>query len=487
MMRQQFRDSFRKLFFLCLSVFLVALPAEKVFCASASMVNGLPDLTVLVEKVGPAVVNVRTVEKIQARRSPAYEMDENFQEYLFRFFGVPRPDSPQAQSRQKEQIRRGLGSGFIITPDGYILTNHHVIDNADEVFVRLTDNREFKAKVIGSDKRTDVALLKIDGNVLPYLKTGKSSSIKAGEWVLAIGSPFALENTVTAGIVSAKARDTGDYLPLIQTDVAVNPGNSGGPLINMAGEAIGINSQIYSRSGGYMGISFAIPIDEALRVTEQLKKNGKVTRGQIGIQVGEITDETAAALNLPSKQGALVVRVESGSSAEKAGLEAGDIILKFNDQVIDKISELPRLVGDTSPGSTVRLSVWRKGKTISLPVTVSTMNTETQASKLSKADTGKGTDVSSRVLGLTVSDLDAAQKKHYGVKQGVLVTGSENPAAASGIRKGDVILRINNVDIASQSDFQRLVSKIDGKKVVVLLRLRNDMISYVAVHPANVK
>ena len=248
-MKKPLIPSFPKLIFLLLSIFVLAFPVDRAFSAPAGMVNGLPDLTALVEKVGPAVVNIRTVEKIQSRRNPVYEMNEDFQEYLFRFFGVPRPDSPQAQSRQKEQIRRGLGSGFIISPDGYVLTNHHVIDNADDVFVRLTDNREFKAKLVGSDKRTDVALLKIDGNTLPYLKTGKSADIKAGQWVLAIGSPFALENTVTAGIISAKARDTGDYLPLIQTDVAVNPGNSGGPLINMAGEAIGINSQIYSQIG----------------------------------------------------------------------------------------------------------------------------------------------------------------------------------------------------------------------------------------------
>lgn len=483
MMKSPYKNAFQKLVFLFLSVFWVALPVERGICSSASMVGGLPDLATLVEKVGPAIVNIRTVEKIQTRHSPAFEMDENFQEYLFRFFGVPRSDGLAAQPRQREQIRRGLGSGFLITSDGYVLTNHHVIDNADEVFVRLTDNREFKANVIGSDKRTDVALLKIDGQALPYLKTGKSADIRAGEWVLAIGSPFALENTVTAGIVSAKARDTGDYLPLIQTDVAVNPGNSGGPLINMAGEAIGINSQIYSRSGGYMGISFAVPIDEALRVTEQLKKNGKVIRGQIGIQVGEVTDETAVALNLPTKQGALVVRVESGSAAEKAGLEAGDIILKFNGQVIDKISELPRLVGDTSPGATVELSVWRKGKTLSVPVTVSVMNTESPVSRPLKTKTGKKMDESLRVLGLTVADLDAAQKKHYGVKQGVLVTVSENPAAASGIRKGDVILRINNADVSSQSDFQHLVAEIDRKKAVVLLRLRNDVISYVIVQP----
>lgn len=289
-------------------------------------------------------------------------MDRDFQEYLFRFFGIPAPDGQLSGTQPQEQVRRGMGSGFIITADGYILTNHHVIDNADEVFVRLTDNREFKAKIIGSDKRTDVALLKIEGKNLPVLKTGNSANIKVGEWVLAIGSPFALENTVTAGIISAKARDTGDYLPLIQTDVAVNPGNSGGPLINMAGEAIGINSQIYSRSGGYMGISFAIPIDEALRVSEQLKKTGKVTRGQIGIQVAEVSVETAKAMNLPNDRGVMVARVEKGSAAEKAGVEAGDIILKFNSQSIEKLSELPRLVGDSIPGTKVSLTVLRKWK-----------------------------------------------------------------------------------------------------------------------------
>ena len=465
------------------SVLALSMPIQTVYGASAGMVNGLPDLTALVEKVGPAVVNIRTVEKIQARRNPVYEMDEDFQEYLFRFFGVPRPDSPQAQPQQKEQIRRGMGSGFIITPDGYILTNHHVIDNADDVFVRLTDNREFKAKVVGSDKRTDVALLKIDGKDLPYLKTGKSSAIRAGEWVLAIGSPFALENTVTAGIISAKARDTGDYLPLIQTDVAVNPGNSGGPLINMAGEAVGINSQIYSRSGGYMGISFAVPIDEALRVSEQLKAHGKVTRGQIGVQVGELNEETARALNLQNRQGALVVRVEEGSPAGKAGLEAGDIILKFNGQTIDKISELPRLVGETTPGKTVELSVWRKGKTMKMPVTVSAMESETVSAGTQKNQGNRNQALASQILGLSVADMTATQKKSHGVKQGVVVTAVGNPAAASGIRRGDIILRVNYTDVASQSDFQRLVSGLDRKKAVVLLIQRNNMISYVTVKP----
>lgn len=481
-MKVQYFRFFRRLICLFASVLVLAVPVQKVYGASAGMVNGLPDLTALVEKVGPAVVNIRTVEKIHARRNPVYEMDENFQEYLFRFFGVPRPDSPQAQPQQREQIRRGMGSGFIISPDGYVLTNHHVIDNADEVFVRLTDNREFKAKVVGSDKRTDVALLKIDGKDLPCLKTGKSSAIRAGEWVLAIGSPFALENTVTAGIISAKARDTGDYLPLIQTDVAVNPGNSGGPLINMAGEAIGINSQIYSRSGGYMGISFAVPIDEALRVSEQLKTQGKVTRGQIGVQVGELNEETAKALNLQNRQGALVVRVDEESPAGKAGLEAGDIILKFNGQTIDKISELPRLVGETTPGKTVELSVWRKGKTMKIPVTVSAMENDSSVAK-QKAGDNRSPALASQILGLSVADMTASQKKSYGVKQGVVVTAASNPAAASGIRRGDIILRVNYTDVASQSDFQRLVSGLDRKKAVVLLVQRNNMISYVTVKP----
>ena len=365
-MKQQAKNSLQKLFFLFLSVFLIAVPAGKVFCSSASMAGSLPDLTVLVEKVGPAVVNIRTVEKIQARRNPVYEMDENFQEYLFRFFGVPRPDSSQAQPQQKEQIRRGLGSGFIITPNGYVLTNHHVIDNADEVFVRLTDNREFKAKVIGSDKRTDVALLKIDGDALPYLKTGKSANIKAGEWVLAIGSPFALENTVTAGIVSAKARDTGDYLPLIQTDVAVNPGNSGGPLINMAGEAIGINSQIYSRSGGYMGISFAIPIDEALRVTEQLKKNGKVTRPALGIQMvnlSNINTSDIRRLNIPSNvTSGVVVRSVQSNMPANGHLEKYDVITKVDDKEIASSTDLQSALYNHSIGDTIKITYYRNGK-----------------------------------------------------------------------------------------------------------------------------
>ncbi len=473
--------SFIKRFLLGVCVF--AMPLMPVSATSGGMLNGLPDLTTLVEKVGPAVVNIRTIEKIQTRKNPAIEMNRDFQEYLFRFFGIPAPDGQLSGAQPQEQVRRGMGSGFIITAEGYILTNHHVIDNADEVFVRLTDNREFKAKIIGSDKRTDVALLKIEGNNLPVLKTGNSAKIKVGEWVLAIGSPFALENTVTAGIISAKARDTGDYLPLIQTDVAVNPGNSGGPLINMAGEAIGINSQIYSRSGGYMGISFAIPIDEALRVSEQLKKNGKVTRGQIGIQVAEVSAETAKAMNLPNDRGVMVARVEKGSAAEKAGVEAGDIILKFNNQVIEKVSELPRLVGDSVPGTKVRLTVLRKGKSLVLPVTISTAELDKPARKNESSSSRQGESLSSSVLGLQVADLTAPQKKRLGINHGVVVTASGSPAFESGIRRGDVILRINNGDVTSQQDFQNQLVKAGKAKTVVLLVARNNLIRYVPVKP----
>jgi serine protease Do len=305
--------------------------------AIATPSAALPDFTDLVDKVGPAVVNIRTTERTKMGAAgnggfPPGMDDPEMQEFFRRFFGVPvprqQPDTPRGrrqapQQQQEEEVPRGVGSGFIISPDGYVLTNAHVVEGADEVYVTLTDKREYKAKIIGLDKRTDVALVKIEGSNLPRLNFGDSNKLRVGEWVIAIGSPFGLDNTVTAGIISAKARDTGDYLPLIQTDVAVNPGNSGGPLINMRGEVIGINSQIYSRSGGYMGISFAVPIDEAIRVSEQLKTTGRVTRGRIGVQIGEVTKDVADSLGLPKANGALVQRVEQGGPAEKGGIEPG--------------------------------------------------------------------------------------------------------------------------------------------------------------------
>ena len=345
---------------------------------AAPIVRGLPDFTDLVEQVGPAVVNIRTVERVRTgigRNGPM--MDEEMQEFFRRFFGLPLPGVPRQGPRQQEpqepaerEVPRGVGSGFILTADGFVMTNAHVVDGADEVLVTLTDKREFKARIVGADKRTDVAVVKIEASGLPAVRNRDVSRLKVGEWVLAIGSPFGLENTVTAGIVSAKQRDTGDYLPFIQTDVAINPGNSGGPLINMRGEVVGINSQIYSRSGGFMGISFAIPIDEAMRVSEQLRASGRVTRGRIGVQIDQVSKEVAESIGLGKPQGALVRGVESGSPADKAGVEAGDIITRFDGRVIDKASDLPRLVGNTKPGTRSALTVFRRGQTRELNITL---------------------------------------------------------------------------------------------------------------------
>ena len=466
--------------FLALSAISVAVP-QQAFATSPAIVSGLPDLTGLVEQVAPAVVNIRTVEKIQIRRGLS-----EFDDYFFRFFGMPVPGLQQRHRQEpEEQVRQGMGSGFIISEDGYILTNHHVINGADEVFVRLTDKREFTAKVIGSDKRTDVALLKINGSNLPVLKTGRSADIKAGQWVLAIGSPFKLDNTVTAGIISATARDTGDYLPLIQTDVAVNPGNSGGPLINMNGEAIGINSQIFSRSGGYMGISFAVPIDEALQVADQLKKSGKVRRGQIGVSITEINEETAKAMKLPDSRGILVAQVESGSPAEKAGIEAGDVILKYNGHDVEKASEMSRLVGETPVGTVAAVTVWRKGATHTLSVRPKVMDSDGKADKKVSAKASKDSNRSEKVLGLTVDELGADQKESLGVKHGVVITSAKNQAQSVGLRKGDVIVRMNNTDVTGVEDFQKAVGSLDRKKMVLLMVLRNGMVIYVAFQPSS--
>ncbi len=451
----------------------------------------LPDFTDLVDKVGPAVVNIRTTERSKAMQQGQGGEDEEMQEFFRRFFGQPPGQRPQPSPRgrrapngsgdEQQQVPRGVGSGFIISADGFVLTNAHVVEGADEVFVTLTDKREFKAKIIGSDRRTDVALVKIDGSNLPRLTMGDSSKLRVGEWVIAIGSPFGLENTVTAGIVSANSRDTGDYLPLIQTDVAVNPGNSGGPLINMRGEVVGINSQIYSRSGGYMGISFAVPIAEAMRVSEQLKTIGRVVRGRIGVQIGEVTKEVAESLGLPRAQGALVARVEPGSPAEKAGIEAGDIITSFNGTTIEKSGDLPRLVGNTKPGSKSTLTVLRKGAKRDLQVTVAEMESEQTAKKEEKKPKQEQTV---NALGLAVADLSEAQKRELKLEGGVIVELADGPAGRAGLQPGDVIVRLNNTDIKDAKQFNSLVSKLDPKKNALLLVRRGESSQFVPLRPA---
>ena len=459
---------------------------------TAEAASVLPDFTDLVDKVGPAVVNIRTTERSKAMQQGQGGEDEEMQEFFRRFFGQPPGQRPQPSPRgrrapngsgdEQQQVPRGVGSGFIISADGYVLTNAHVVEGADEVFVTLTDKREFKAKIIGSDRRTDVALVKIDGSNLPRLTMGDSSKLRVGEWVIAIGSPFGLENTVTAGIVSANSRDTGDYLPLIQTDVAVNPGNSGGPLINMRGEVVGINSQIYSRSGGYMGISFAVPIAEAKRVSEQLKTIGRVVRGRIGVQIGEVTKEVAESLGLPRAQGALVARVEPGSPAEKAGVEAGDIITHFNGTTIEKSGDLPRLVGNTKPGSKSTLTVLRKGAKRELPVVIAEMESDQTASK--KKEEKQKPEQAANALGLIVSDLTDAQKQELKVEGGVVVEAAEGPAGRVGLQPGDLIVRLNNTDIRDAKQFNALVAKLDPKKNALLLVRRGDSSQYVPVRPA---
>ncbi|MGN6390590.1 MAG: DegQ family serine endoprotease [Burkholderiaceae bacterium] len=454
----------------------------------------LPDFADLVEKTGPAVVNIRTTEKIKLNQGGAGN-DEEMQEFFRRFFGMPMPNqqlpqpsqpprngrtqAPQPQQQQEEVVPRGVGSGFIISADGYVMTNAHVVEGASEVYVTLTDKREFKAKIVGADVRTDVALVKIEGSSLPVLRMGDSDRIRVGEWVIAIGSPFGLANTVTAGIVSAKARDTGDYLPLIQTDVAVNPGNSGGPLINMRGEVIGINSQIYSRSGGYMGISFAVPIDEAMRVAEQLKTTGKVIRGRIGVQIGEVTKDVAESLGLDKARGALVQRVESGGPADKGGIEAGDIILKFDGTPIEKSTDLPRLVGNTKPGSRAVVTVWRKGVRRDIPVQVAELETDKPQTQQSEPKPEPAVNM----LGLTVSPLTDAQKKEAKVDGGVLVESVDGPAARVGLHPGDIIQRLNNVDVKDVQQFYALVAKLDPKKMAVLLVRRGDTSQFVPIRP----
>ncbi|MFT4195023.1 DegQ family serine endoprotease [Ottowia sp.] len=456
---------------------------------AAGTARGLPDFTDLVEQVGPSVVNIRTVERVRAgaANGPA---DEEMQEFFRRFFGIPLPGTPRQTPRPntrpqqpEQEVPRGVGSGFVISPDGYVMTNAHVVEGADEVIVTLTDKREFKARIVGADSRTDVAVVKIEATGLPAVRIGDVNRLRVGEWVMAIGSPFGLENTVTAGIVSAKQRDTGNYLPFIQTDVAVNPGNSGGPLINLRGEVVGINSQIYSRSGGFMGISFAIPIDEAIRVSEQLRVSGRVTRGRIGVQIAEVTREVAESIGLGKPQGALVRSVEAGSPAEKAGLEAGDIVTRFEGRAIEKATDLPRMVGNTKPGTRSAITVFRRGQSRDLSVTVAELEPEQTARKPGTQGSEPKAAAAGQALGLTVSDLTEARRKELKVKRGVYVEAATDAGARAGLREGDVILSVGNTEIASARDFEAAVAKADRSKPVNMLVQRGELVQYVLVRP----
>ena len=458
---------------------------------AVAQVRTLPDFTDLVEQVGPSVVNIRTLEKVSAQSDSGGAVDEQMLEF-FRRFGLPIPNTPNIPRQtprpnrpapQDEEQPRGVGSGFILSADGLIMTNAHVVDGADEVIVTLTDKREFKAKIVGADKRSDIAVVKIDATGLPAVKVGDVGRLKVGEWVMAIGSPFGLDNTVTAGIVSAKQRDTGDYLPFIQTDVAINPGNSGGPLINMRGEVVGINSQIYSRSGGSMGISFAIPMDEAVRVSEQLRASGRVSRGRIGVQIDQVTKDVAESIGLCKSQGALVRAVEAGSPADKAGVEAGDIITKFEGKVVEKSSDLPRMVGATKPGTRSALTVFRRGGYKELTVTIAEIEADKPVRKAADKEDKPKPSSAGHAIGLAVSDLTDAQKKELKIKGGVKVEAATESAARAGIREGDVIMALANVEVASVKEFEAVLSKLDKNKPVNVLFRRGEWAQYALIRP----
>ena len=450
--------------------------------SAAAQSRELPDFTDLAEKHGPAVVNISTTQTVRANRMfpqmPELDEDDPMFEFFKRF--IPRqPGIPH------DFHSKSLGSGFIISQDGYILTNAHVVESADEITVKFTDKREFKAKVIGSDKRTDVALIKIEASGLPSVKMGDPARLRVGEWVVAIGSPFGFENSVTAGIVSAKGRSLPqeNYVPFIQTDVAINPGNSGGPLFNMKGEVVGINSQIYSRTGGYMGVAFAIPIDVAMEVQGQLRSSGRVSRGRIGVVIQEVTKELADSFGLGKPFGALVNSVEKGGPAEKAGVEPGDIILKFDGKAVNASSDLPRIVGATKPGSKVPLQVWRKGTARDLTVAVGEMTEEKTAQRGQKR--AKPTETAANRLGLVLSELSAEQKRDLKVPHGLLVDEVRANGSRAELRPGDVILAVvhkgTSTEARSVDQFNKLLSQFDKSATLTLLVKRGEQQTYITI------
>ncbi len=455
-----------------LTAFATAAPAQQApKSAAAGRTANLPDFTALMKQQGPAVVNVITKrEQAKAPRGQSQAPDDPVLEFFRRFI----PDLPE---RGGPGQGMGLGSGFIISQDGYVLTNAHVVAGDGEVAVRLADaKREFKAKVVGVDERTDIALLKVAATGLPTVKLGKSGTLQPGEWVAAIGSPFGFENTITAGIVSATGRSlpAETYVPFIQTDVAVNPGNSGGPLINLAGEVVGVNSMIYSQTGGYMGVSFAIPIEVALEVSKQLRAEGKVTRGRLGVRIQPLTKELAQSFKLDKAEGALIAGVEPGGPADKAGLKPGDVVLAYNGEAIDDANKLPRLVAATKPGAAAALRVWRNGKAEEVKFTADALQSETRTAKAPAEKAGKPNS-----LGLVVSELPAPQRRALGIDYGVVVEAVQ--AGRTPLRPGDVIVGVGRESFKSVEEFERMIAERKPGDSVPLLVRRGEATVYVPV------
>lgn len=452
-----------------------AVPAVQPVQSAPPMVSGLPDFTALVEANAPAVVNITAATSASSRQRA---IDDDVPEIFRRFFGPP------VVPGDRDSI--SSGSGFIISSDGYVLTNNHVVQGADEVTVRLRDRREFKAQIVGTDPQTDIALLKVDASGLPTVRLGDARAVKPGQWVVAIGSPFRFDHTVTAGVVSATGRSVGSdqqYVPFIQTDVAINPGNSGGPLFNLAGEVVGINSQIFSGTGGYMGISFAIPIDVAQDVVQQLKTDGRVRRGLIGVQVQEVTRAFADSLGLDRPVGALVARVEPGSAAEKAGIRIGDVILAFDGHEILTQSDLPPVVGATRPGRTVDVRIFRDGRDRTLKITVGEAEADPQA--VLPANAGDKPAASASRLGMRLQELTPEQRSQaeLGEGEGVLI-GQVTGGAASraGLRRGDIILRVGRAEVGSVEAFNRAVKDVKPGDSVMLLVRRGGTNSFIALN-----
>jgi serine protease Do len=447
-----------------------ARPVEAVQTAAAPASAALPDFAKLVEENGPAVVNISVTQNVKTSASMpdlGMNQDDPFFEFFKRFQGQGRmlPQDPTPV--------HGIGSGFIVSRDGLILTNAHVVQNAAEVNVKLTDRREYKAKVLGVDPQSDIAVLKIDGKDLPTVKLGRAQDVRVGEWVVAIGSPFGFENSVTSGIVSAKSRalPDGSSVPFLQTDVAVNPGNSGGPLFNLKGEVIGINSQIYTRSGGYQGLSFAIPIETALNVQQQLVAHGKVTRGRIGVTVQEVNQALAGSFGLKKPGGALISSVEDGSPAAKAGLKPGDVVVRIDGADVGSSLDLSSRVSAMKPGTAAKLEVWRDGKPREMTVSIG----EAPGTKVASAETA---DLSGMKLGVAVRSLSPDEQKQADVKGGLVVEQAAGAAARAGIRAGDIILAVNGKPVRSVDE---LKSAIKDSKTTALLVKRDDARIFVPV------